>query len=265
MWRQQVMVDNRGGAQGNIGTAAGAKAPPDGYTITLAYIGTLCINPHLYRDPGFDALRDFAPVSRGTEEIWVLVVHPSLPVKTMKELAALAKSRPGNLTFASSASGTQLVGELFKMTTGTDIVHVPYKGAGPAVIDLLAGNVGIMFSNPAAAVPHARSGKLRALGVTGHKRLEALPGVPAAVEAGYPELDVSGWYGLVVPAGTPANIVTKLNASVVSALAAKDIVERMAATGQHLSSSTPEEFAAQIRADYERWGKVVKAIGAKVD
>ena len=264
-WAQQLIIDNRAGAQGNIGTALGAKAAADGYTITLAYVGTLAINPHLYRQPGFDALNDFAAVTRGTEEAWILVVHPSVPAKSMKELAALAKRNPDKLTFASSASGTQLVGELFKMASRTRMLHVPYKGAGPAVIDLLAGNVDIMFSNPTAAVPHVKAGRLRALGITGRKRLEALPEIPNSVEAGFPELDVLGWFGIVAPAATPRAVVTKLNADFVQALSAADVRERMRAIGQTLAPSTPEEFQAQIRADFERWGKVVKMSGAKVD
>jgi tripartite-type tricarboxylate transporter receptor subunit TctC len=264
-WGQQVIVENRAGAQGNIGTAAGAKAAPDGYTMTVAYVGTLAINPHLYRDPGFDPLKEFAAVTRGTLEAWVLVVHPSLPVHSVKELAALAKRRPGELTFASSASGTQLVGELFKQATGTNILHVPYKGAGPAVIDLLAGNVQMMYSNPTAAVPHVRSGKLRGLVVTGRKRLEALPDLPAAVEAGLPALDVLGWYGIVVPAGTPPSIVARLNADLVGALNAADVREKMKALGQELSPSTPGEFQEQIRNDYASWGRIVRASGVRAD
>ena len=264
-WGQQIVVENRAGAQGNIGTAAGAKAAPDGYTLTLAYVGTLAINPHLYRDAGYDPLKEFAAVTRGTLEAWVLVVHPSLPVHSVKELAALAKKRPGQLSFASSASGTQLVGELFKMATGTNIVHIPYKGAGPAVIDLLAGNVQMMYSNPTAAVPHVKSGKLRGLAVTGRKRLEALPDLPTGVEAGYPELDVLGWYGVVVPSATAPSIVTKLNVDVVNALNSPDVRERMKAFGQELSPSTPEQFQEQIRNDYALWGKVVRASGVKAD
>ena len=264
-WGQQVLVENRPGAQGNIGTAAGAKAAADGYTLTLAYVGTLSINPHLYKNAGFDPLKEFAAVSRGTLEAWVLVVHPSLPVRSVKELAELAKQRPGQLTFASSASGTQLVGELFKQATGTQIEHIPYKGAGPAVIDLLAGNVHMMYSNPTAAVPHVKTGKLRGLAVTGRKRLEALPDVVTGVEAGYPELDVLGWYGIVVPTGTPQAIITKLNSDIVAALNAPDVRERMKAIGQELSPSTPEQFHEQIRTDYALWGKVVRASGVKVD
>jgi len=264
-WGQQIIVENRAGAQGNIGTAAGAKAAPDGYTLTLAYVGTLAINPHLYKDAGYDPLKEFAAVTRGTLEAWVLVVHPSLPVHSVKELAALAKKRPGQLSFASSASGTQLVGELFKMATGTNIVHIPYKGAGPAVVDLLAGNVQMMYSNPTAAVPHVKSRKLRGLVVTGRKRLEALPDLPTGVESGYPDLDVLGWYGVVVPSGTPQSIITKLNTDIVNALNASDVRERMKALGQELSPSTPEQFQEQIRSDYALWGKVVRASGVKVD
>jgi tripartite-type tricarboxylate transporter receptor subunit TctC len=264
-WGQQIIVENRAGAQGNIGTAAGAKAAPDGYTMTVAYVGTLAINPHLYKDAGFDPLKEFAGVTRGTLEAWILVVHPSLPVHSVKELVALARKRPGQLSFASSASGTQLVGELFKMATGTNIVHIPYKGAGPAVIDLLAGNVQMMYSNPTAAVPHVKSGRLRGLAVTGRKRLEALPDLPTGVEAGYPELDVLGWYGIVVPAGTPQLIVSKLNTDIVNALNAPDVRERMKALGQELSPSTPEQFQEQIRNDYALWGKVVRASGVKAD
>lgn len=264
-WGQQIIVENRPGAQGNIGTAVGAKAAADGYTLTLAYVGTLSINPHLYKNPGFDPLKDFAAISRGTLEAWVLVVHPSLPVHSVKELVALAKQRPGHLTFASSASGTQLVGELFKQATSTQIEHIPYKGAGPAVIDLLAGNVQMMYSNPTATVPHVKTGKLRGLAVTGRKRLEALPDLVTGVEAGYPQLDVLGWYGIVVPTGTPQAIITKLNTDIVAALNAPDVRERMKAIGQELSPSTPEQFHEQIRTDYALWGKVVRASGAKAD
>ena len=264
-WGQQVLVDNRAGAQGNIGTTAGAKSPADGYTLTLAYVGTLCINPHIYKDPGFDAFKDFSAITRGTLEAWVLVVHPSLPVYSVKDLVTLAKRRPGELFFASSASGTQLVGELFKQATGTNITHVPYKGAGPAVIDLLAGNVQLMYSNPTAAVPHVKNHRLRGLVVTGKKRLDALPDLITGIEAGYPQLDVLGWYGMVAPAATPAAIINKLNADFVAALNAPDVRERMKAIGQELSPSTVAEFQELIRNDYALWGKVVRGAGVKAD
>ena len=266
LWGQQVIVDNRGGAQGNIGTAVGARAAPDGHTITLAHQGALVVNPHLYGNTGYDTLRDFAAVSLGTEMAFILVVHPSVPARSMKELADLAKKSPGKLTFASTSSVPQLVGELFKLTTGTDMVHVPYKGGGPAVIDLLAGHVNLMFSNPTSTVPHVKSGRLRALGVMDSKRNEALPDVPTAVEAGYPALGkIIEWYGVVVPAATPRQVIATLNADVVRALKAPDAAGRIQAMGQTVSPSTPEDFSKLIRAEYERWGKVVKASGARIE
>jgi len=263
---QQIIIDNRGGAQGSIGTALGARATPDGYTLTFAHQGALAVNPHLYGMPGYDTLRDFAAVSRSTEMAFILVAHPSVPANTMKELAALAKRTPGKLTFASTSAAPQLVGELFKLTTGTDMLHVPYKGAGPAVVDLLAGHVNMMFANPTSAVPHVKSGRLRALGVMDSKRNEALPDVPTAVKAGYPELgNVIEWYGVVVPAGTPRQTIAKLNAAVVRALNSPDVIKRIQSLGQTPAPSTSEEFAQQIRQEFERWGRVVKASGAKVD
>lgn len=265
-WGQQVIIDNRGGAQGNIGTAVGAKATADGYTITLGHQGALTINPHLYSNPGYDSLRDFAPVTRATEMAFILVVHPSLPAKSMKELELLAKRNPGKLTFASTSAGPQMAGELFRLTTKTDMLHVPYKGGGPASIDLLAGHVTIMFSNPTSTVPHVKAGKLRALGVMDRKRNDALPDVPTALEQGYTDLaSVIEWYGIVVPAATPRDIVARLNADLHRALKSADVVKRVTALGQTISPSTPEEFAQLMRAEHERWGKVVKASGAKAD
>ena len=266
MWGQQVLIDNRSGAQGNIGTAIGAKAPPDGYTITLGHQGALTINPHLYANPGYDSLRDFAAVTKATEMAFLLVVHPSLPAKTMKELETLAKRNPGQLTFASTSSGPQMAGELFRLTTRTNMLHVPYKGAGPAVIDLLAGHVTIMFSNPTGAVPHVKAGKLRALGVMDTKRNEALPDVPTALEAGYPDLSsVIEWYGIIVPAATPRDTVLALNGAIHRALNQPDVIKRLAALGQTRAFGTPDEFATLLRSEHERWGRVVKASGAKAD
>jgi tripartite-type tricarboxylate transporter receptor subunit TctC len=265
-WGQQVIIDNRAGAQGNIGTAMGAKAAPDGYVLTLAHQGALTINPHLYSNPGYDTLRDFAAVSLATEMAFILVVHPSLPARTMRELTQLAKQNPGKLTYASSSSGPQMAGELFKLTTKTDMLHIPYKGGGPATIDLLAGHVTIMFANPTATVPHIKAGKLRALGVMDSKRNDALPDVPTAIEAGYPELgNIIEWYGIVVPAATPAATVARLNTDVVRAIKSPDIFQRLQGIGQTPATSTAEKFGEYIRAEYERWGKVVKASGAKAD
>ena len=264
---QQIVVDNRGGAQGSIGTAMGAKAPPDGYTLLLAHQGAITINPHIYGDKtGFDALRDIAAVARGTATAAVVVAHPSVQASNLRELADLAKRYPGKLTFASTGTVLQVLGELFKITTGTNLVHVPYKGAGPAVIDLLGGNVNVMFSNPTSTVPHVKSGKLRALGVLGAKRNDALPGAQTALEAGYPELaDVLEWYGIAAPAGTPKAVIAKLNAAILRALDSPDLLKRMGGLGQTVAGSSVEEFAQQIRTDYVRWGKVVKTAGIKVD
>lgn len=264
-WGQHMIVDNRAGAQGNIGTALGAKAAPDGYTLTLAFVGTLAINPHLYRKPGFDALKDFVAVTRGTEEPWVITVHSSTPAKDIKELVTLAKRNPGKLNFASGSSGSQFAGELFKITTGIDIVHVPYKGTAPAVMDLLAGNVDMTFSVPTSVLPHVKTGRLRAVAVTGAKRIEMLSNVPSAVEAGYPELNVLSWYGVAAPAATPRHILGRLNAAFVQALNSHEVREQLKGVGQVSAPSTSEEFQQQIRTDYEIWGKVVRRINLKLD
>jgi tripartite-type tricarboxylate transporter receptor subunit TctC len=265
-WNQQVIIDNRAGAQGSVGTAAGAKAVPDGYTITLAHSGSLAINPHLYSNTGYDTLKDFAAVSGGVNMPFLLIVHPSVPATTMKELAALARQNPGKLTFASTSAGPWVVGELFKLTTKTQMLHVPYKGGGPAVIDLLTGYVTIMFSVPFASVPHVKAGKLRPITILGAQRIEAMPDVPTANEAGYPELgNVNEWYGVVAPSATPPEIVGRLNAAVVKALNAPDVLKRIASLGQYPQPTTPAEFAQIIKSDYERWGKVVKQADIKVE
>ena len=265
-WGQQVIIDNRAGAQGNIGTAAGAKAAPDGYTITFAHQGALVINPHLYKDPGYDTLRDFAAVARTTEMAFVAVAHPSVPATNLRELAQYARQNPGKLTFASTSAGPHIVGELFKQATGTDLVHVPYKGAGPAINDLLGGQVMLMFSNPTSTVPHVKSGKLRALGVMDTKRNPALPDVPTAQEAGLPELsNVIEWYGIVVPAATPAPIVKRLGDSVLRAMMAPEVLERINGIGQTPSPAGADEFSRMMREDYARWQRVVKAAGVKAE
>jgi len=262
---QRIIVDNRAGAQGNIGTASVAKAAPDGYTMLLAHQGALTINPHLYGDTGYETVRDFAAVTRGTATAMVMVAHPTLPARTMKEVATLARQNPGKLTFASTASGQQLAGELFKLQTRTDLLHVPYKGAGPAVVDLLAGHVILMFSNPTSIVPHVQSGRLRAIAVLGPKRNEALPNTQTAIEAGYPELaTVLEWYGVVVPAATPREMIARLNGAILKALDSPEVLKRMNALGQTVAPIGPEEFGKQIREDFERWRKVVKSSGMKV-
>ncbi|MCD6040913.1 MAG: LacI family transcriptional regulator [Burkholderiales bacterium] len=264
LWGQQVIVDNRAGAQGNVGTAAGAKAAPDGYTLTFAHQGALVINPHLYKDPGYDTLKDFAPVARATEMAFIAVAHPSVPAADLRELAQYAKRNPGKLTFASTSAGPHIVGELFKQATGTELLHVPYKGAGPAINDLLGGQVSVMFSNPTSTVPHVRSGKLRALGVMDSKRNPALPEVPTAQELGIAELSsVIEWYGIVVPAATSPALVRKLSADLLRVMSQTDVRERILKAGQTPSPAGAEEFGAMIRADFERWRKVVAAAGIR--
>jgi tripartite-type tricarboxylate transporter receptor subunit TctC len=266
MWNQQVIIDNRGGVQGSLGTALAAKSVPDGYTIVFAYSGPIAVNPHIYREVGYDAVKDFAALTRFTQQPMILTAHPSLPATTLKELAAYAKQNPGKVTFASSASLQHLAGELFKLSAGVNMTHIPYKGAGPAVLDLLGGNVNTMISNPTSVVPHVKSGKLRAIGIIGATRIDALREVPTAAEAGFPEFaNVIEWYGMLAPAATPRPIVNALNAALVRVLQMPDVRQRIEVLGMTPSPSTPEEFDKQIRADYALWGKVVKQAGVKAE
>jgi len=266
IFKQQIVVDNRGGAQGGIASAMAAKAPPDGYTILFAFSGPMAVNPHIFREVGYDALKDFAGLTRYTQQPMIMTAHPSLPVASLRELAAYAKQNPGKVTFASSASLQHLGGELFKLAAGVDLTHVPYKGAGPAVLDLLGGNVNTMISNPTSIMPHVKAGKLKALGVMGGTRIDALREVPTAVEMGFKEFsDVVEWYGMVAPAATPRAIVNQLNAALVRILNMPDVQERIRALGMTPSPSTPEELDKQIRADHALWGAVVKRAGVKAD
>lgn len=266
LWGQPVVVENRAGAQGNIGTAEGAKAAPDGYTLVFAHQGALVINPHLYRDPGFDTLKDFAPVVRATEMAFIGVANPKLPVKDLRDLAEHARQNPGKVTFASTSAGPHIVGELFKQSTGTNLVHVPYKGAAPALNDLLGGHVDVMFGNPTSLVPQVKAGKLRALGVMHTQRNPALPDVPTAQELELPALsNVVEWYGIVVPAATPKAVIDKISADVIRTLNMPDVRERLAQMGQTPSPAGPAEFARYIAGDYERWRKVVNTAGIKAE
>jgi len=260
---QQVIVDNRPGAQGNIGTAAGAKAPPDGYTLTIGYAGTMTINPHMYRDPGFHPMRDFTPVSLGSVQYEVLAVHPTVPAKNMQELAALARARPDKLTGGSSASTGQLVVELFKQVNNVKLLHVAYKGAQFVITDLIAGYVDLAVASNAAIAPFHRSGRLRALVVAGPERSPVMPDVPSAPEAGMPALQVINWYAVVAPANTPKEIVARLNREVVRALNSPDVRDRLANGGLAAKASTPEELGNTIKGDYERLGKALRDAGIK--
>ena len=266
LWHQQVIVENRAGAQGNIGTAYASKMPPDGLTMMIAHQGVLTVNPHLYKEMGFDPFKDIVPVARMTQQPFVLVAHPSVPATNLKELEALAKSRPGKLNYGSSATGPQLAVELFKYNTGSDMMHVAYKGAGPAVIDLLGGNIDLMVANPTSVAQHVKSGKLRAIVLFGKDPVAVLPGVPTAIEAGYPELaDIPEWYGLAVPAGTPPAIVTQLNHDINLVLNDPAVIRRINELGLNASPTTPEDFAGQIRRDYDRWGALIQKAGIRVD
>lgn len=261
---QPVIVENRGGAGGNIGADLVAKSPPDGYTLFLAAIGTMAINQNLYKDMPFDTLRDFAPVSQLTSMPQVMLVHPSVPAQTVQEFVRFAKSRPGQLNFASGGTGTatHLAGELFKNLAGVDLAHVPYKGNGPAMADLLAGRMSVMFDQIVTGLPHVRSGKLRALGVTTSKRSAAAPDIPTIAESGLPGYDVTTWHGLVAPVGTPVAIVNRLHDETEAALRSDDVQQRFAANGAVPVSSTPEQFGAFMRAEIRKWSETLKASGA---
>ena len=264
---QQVVVDNRPGAGGNIGTDIVAKSAPDGYTLLMGSAGPLAINASLFAKMPFDPIKDLAPVTLAASTPNVLVVHPSLRAATVKELIALAKARPGEINFASSGHGTpaHLAGELFNSMAGVKMVHVPYKGAAPALADLLGGQVQLMFSTMPPALPHVKDGKLRALAVTSAKRSPAAPDIPTLDEIALPGFEANTWHGVVVPAGTPATIVARLNREIVAILHLPDVVERFSSQGAEALGSTPEEFAAYIRSETLKWAKVVRDSGAKAE
>ncbi|MBI4189496.1 MAG: tripartite tricarboxylate transporter substrate binding protein [Betaproteobacteria bacterium] len=260
-WGQQVVVDNRPGAQGNLGAGLGAKASPDGYTLVLTDTGTMAIAPWMHKNLSFHPLRDFVHITQASSQPYLVVAHPSLPAKSLKELAALAKAQPDTLTFASTSQGNRFSGELFKIMTRTRIIHVPYKGGGQAITDLLGGYVTLMFASPTSSTPHVNNKRLRGLAVTGPSRLPALPDVPTATEAGYPDLTVTSWYGVAVPVNTPNDIVAKLNAGILRALKLPDVITRLKSVGLEPGGNSSEEFTAYVKSEYERWGKVVKESG----
>jgi len=264
---QQVVVDNRPGAGGNIGTDIVAKSAPDGYTMLMGSAGPLAINANLFGKMPFDPIRDLAPVTLAASTPNVLLVHPSLRAASVGDLIALAKGRPGEINFASSGYGTpaHLAGELFNSMARVKLVHVPYKGAAPALADLLGGQVQLMFSTMPPALPHVKDGKLRALAVTSLKRSPAAPELPTVDEIALPGFEANTWHGVVVPAGTPAAIVARLNREIVAILHLPDVVERFSSQGAEALGSTPEEFAAYIRSETVKWAKVVRESGAKAE
>jgi tripartite-type tricarboxylate transporter receptor subunit TctC len=262
---QNVVVENRGGAGGNVGTEAAARAAPDGYTILMGNVAPNAINVSLYRNLPFDPVADFAPVSLVAATPNVLVVHPSTAARTVKELIALARARPGTLNFASAGNGSSshLAGELFRVLAGAEIVHVPYKGAGPAMLDVLSGQVQLYFATLPAALPHVKSGKLAAVAVTSARRSPALADLPTVAESGIPGYEASTWYGVLAPARTPARAIERLHGDIVKILAQPEFRERLEAQGFDLVGSSPEEFRAAIRSEIVKWGKVVRDAGIR--
>ena len=264
---QQVIVENRPGAGGNIGADFVAKSPADGYTLLLGFVGTHAINASLYSKMPYDNVKDFEPVAQVATVTIVLVVHPSVPATSVKELVALAKAKPGQLTFGSPGNGTpqHLAGELFNTMAGVSMLHVPYKGAVPALTDLLGGRISMIFSSMPPALPHVRNGKIRALGVTSLERTPAAPDIPTIAESGLPGYVVDNWYGILAPRGTPKEIVAKLSAEIVKIMGLPDVKENLSAQGADPAGSTPEQFAAYIKDETAKWAKIVKFSGARVD
>ena len=266
-WGQQVIVDNRGGAGGTIGSDVAAKSPPDGYTMLLGTSSTHAIAPSLYSKLPYDPVRDFLPVTLVASATILLAVHPSLPAKNVRELIALAKKQPNALSFASSGNGgiSHLIGEHFKALGGIQMLHVPYKGDTPALVDLVSGQVHLMFGTAVSFLPYVKSGRLNALAVTNPRRSPIVPNVPTVAESGLPGFEALQWFGVFVPAGTSRDIVARLNMDIVKSARLPDVRERMTGLGADVVGSTPEEFAAFQKADAAKWAKVVKESGAKIE
>jgi tripartite-type tricarboxylate transporter receptor subunit TctC len=266
-WGQQVAVDNRPGAGGNIGADIVAKAPADGYTLVMGTIGTHAINATLFSRLPYDPVRDFVAVAFVVEAEGLLVVHPSLPVKTTKELIAFARSRPGQLTYASAGAGTtsHLAGEIFKTMTKTEITHVPYKGNVPAITDLMSGQTQMLFATLPTVLPQVNANRLRGIAVLGSKRSAALPNMPTLAESGLPKFEVTNWTGLLAPAGAPAAIVSRLNAESNRVMQLADVQARLPREGLRHVAMTPQQFGDFVKSEKEKWAPIVKATGAKAD
>lgn len=261
-WNVPVLVDNRGGASGTIGTAMVAKAPADGQTIVVVP-SAFAVNPSIFKNLPYDSTRDLAPVTQLAASPLILCVHPSFPTRTLKEFIAFIKARPDQIVYGSSGSGSppQIATELFKLMTGTKMIHVPYKGAGPAAVDLLAGQIPIYFMNALSVVPHIRSNRVRPLGATSAKRFEALPDVPTIAEAGVPGYEYTNWYGVLAPGGTPPAVLAKLQSEIARILNLPELRERLSKEGAAVVASTPAEFAAFLKVEMEKAAKIVKASG----
>ena len=264
---QPFVIENKPGAGGNIGMEQGAKAAPDGYTLTLAPTGNMTIAPSLYAKLPYDPARDYAPITVLATVPNILIVHPSVPARSLAELIALAKAKPGTLNYASpgNGSGPHLAGELLKNMAGIDLVHVPFNGVGPAMTAVLAGDVQMFFAQSSAALPHVKSGKVIALGVASRKRIAAAPELPTIAEAGLPGFDVTSWYALVAPARTPAPVVDRLHAEIVKVLGSADVREKIAALGAEPVGNTPAEFTAMQRAEAARWAKLAREANIHAD
>ncbi|HET6265048.1 MAG TPA: tripartite tricarboxylate transporter substrate binding protein [Usitatibacter sp.] len=265
--KQPVIVDNKPGAGGNIGADAVAKSAPDGYTILMGAVATHAINPTLYASMPYDAARDFAPVTQVASTPNVLVVNPSVPAANVREFIAYGRANPGKLNFGSGSTGSagHLAGELFKTMAGIDMTHVPYKGAAPAMNDLVGGQIHLMFDNLASSLAQVRAGRIRALAVTTSRRSALAPDLPTVIESGLPGFDISTWFGIFVPAGTPRDVVDRLHGEFTRALAQPDVREKMLNLGAEPVGNRPEEFAAFIRGEAEKYAQVIRASGAKAD
>ena len=264
---QPFVIDNKPGAGGNIGMEQGAKAAPDGYTLTLAPAGNLTIAPSLYSKLPYDPAKDYVPISVLATVPNILITAPTVPARTLRDLITLAKARPGTLNFASpgNGSGAHLAGELFRSMAGIDIVHVPFNGVGPAMSAILSGDVQIFFAQSSAALPYIKTGKVTALGVATAKRIASAPELPTIAEAGLPDFEVTSWYALVAPAGTPTAIVERLNAETVKALASADVRDRLATLGVEPVGNSPSEFAAMQKNETTRWAKLAKEANLRLD
>jgi tripartite-type tricarboxylate transporter receptor subunit TctC len=264
---QSFVVENRTGAGGTLAPDNVAKSSPDGYSVVLAHVGGISIAPYLFKNLPYNPEKDLVPVTLAVNGLSVLVVHPELPVKSVRELIAHAKANPNKLSFSSAGTGTDthLAAELFKSMTGTQMVHVPYKGGAPALLDLTAGRVQLSFASVATTISSIKGGKLRALAMTGARRFELLPDLPTIAEAGVPGYEINNWYGLFVPTGTPAEVVKRLHGEAVKALAKPDVRTKLIGAGLEPVGNTPEEFAAYVRTENAKWSKIVRESGAKAD